>query len=101
MGKKLVCTSTVALVVCRALCESLLRAIVRSVRRHSLRFATLARCTGPWWKGSIGEKRGAFPASYVKVLRSGEVQPTADGKDLSLDSLQVSCVAVVWSILVC
>jgi len=23
---------------------------------------------GPWWKGNIGEVRGAFPASYVKVM---------------------------------
>ena len=41
---------------------------------------------GPWWKGNYGEKRGAFPAAYVKVIEKAK-EASADGKDLSLDSL--------------
>ncbi len=49
-------------------------------------FSSTTRLAGPWWKGNVGEKRGAFPATYVKVVDTHNAV-SAEGKDLSLEGL--------------
>ncbi len=35
--------------------------------------ALINTASGDWWKGSVGDKKGYFPATYVQLVSRGNI----------------------------